>query len=844
MLVLSREVRFALRLLRRDRLFTLAAVATLAIGIGLNAAVFSVVDAVLFRPLPVADPGRLVRVFSATPEDPVSHSPLTWTEVAELRRRASGLEAVAAFTYTSLVVETGEAGRLVLGELVTDDYFSTLGVVPALGRFFDPAASPGAASGPAPAPAPRVAVLSHSAWSRRFGADPGVVGRTVRVNGAPFSVVGVAPTEFFGMTRGVVPELWIPLGASRAWDRSAAAREPPAEDPTATGEPAFLWVVARLADGVPLGAARAQIAAVGVPEGGPADSPRTLLTEPASRVRILPGVDRGLEAGSWLLIGVVALVLLVACSNVANLCLARALGRRGEIATRIALGAGTGAIVRQLLIEGLLLALAGGGLGLLLAAGAALALAAVRLPIPVDIAVGAQVDARVLAFTVAVAGLTALAFSLAPALAAARTDLIREMREGGAALTRRRRRLSRGAVVVQIAVSVVLLVAGGLCLRSLSRTRDLDLGYQPRGAVVATFAPHLQGYDREQADRFYRCLLARVRTLSGVEAAGLTSHLPLSFELRFDTVHAAEAGGDGDSMRVDSARVGPGYFAAMAIPMLRGRDFEADPAAPPGAGAEPGRARGVVVNDSLAARLWPEGGAVGRRLRIAGLDGSHEVVGVVATGKARTLGEAPRPFLYRPFETAGGGGGDGALEVTSGTVTLVARVEGEAGAALAAVRRAAGEVDPDVAVSRLTTLEAALAPALLLPRAAAALFGAFGLLGLILAAIGTYALMAYAAAQRRHEIGVRLALGARRIEVERLLIRDGLALALGGVGCGLILAGLLGRFLDPILFGVGSTDGVAWAGAAAAVLAAATAASYLPARRMAQIEPGSALHRE
>jgi predicted permease len=835
---LGREVRFALRLLRRDRAFTLAAVATLAIGIGLNAAVFSVVDAVLFRPLPVAEPERLVRVFSATPEDPVSHSPLTWTEVTELRRRASGLEAVAAFTYTSLVVEAGEAGRLVLGELVTDDYFATLGVVPALGRFFDPDRPAGTA------PAPPVAVLSHSAWSRRFGADPGVIGRPVRVNGAPFTVIGVAPVEFFGMTRGVVPELWIPLGARRAWERPGAAIEPPpAEDRDRGGEePAFLWVVARLADGVPVAAARAEIAAVGVPETAtPADSRRTLLTEPASRVRILPGIDRGIAAGSWLLLGVVALVLLVACSNVANLCLARALGRRGEIATRMALGAGTGAIVRQLLVEGALLALAGGGLGLLLAGATARALAAVRLPIPLDLAVGARVDARVLAFTVAIAALTAVAFSLAPALAAARTDLVREMREGAAALTRRRRRLSRGSVVVQIAVSLVLLVAGGLSLRSLWRARDLDLGYRPEGAVVATFAPHLQGYGPERTDRFYRDLLARVRALPGVVAAGLTSHLPMSFELRFDTVEAAGAGGgEGDSMHVDSALAGPGHFAAMGIPVLRGRDFEDDPGTPLAPGTGPGRARVVVVNDALAARLWPEGEAVGRHLWIAGLEGGHEVVGVVATGKARTLGEAPRPFLYRPFGTAGGGG-EGALQVSSGTVTLVARVEGEAAAALAAVRGAAREADPDVAVSRLTTLEAALAPALLLPRAAAALFGAFGALGLILAAIGTYALMAHATAQRRHEVGVRLAFGARRPDVERLLVREGLAVALAGVGCGLILAGLLRRFLEPILFGVDSADGIAWGAAAAVVLGAAAAASYLPARRLARIEPGSAL---
>jgi predicted permease len=414
------------------------------------------------------------------------------------------------------------------------------------------------------------------------------------------------------------------------------------------------------------------------------------------------------------------------------------------------------------------------------------------------------------------------------------------MRDGGPALPLGRRRASRGAVVVQIAVSLVLLVAAGLCLRSMWSAREADLGFDPGGAVVATFAPHLQGYDRNEADRFYRSLLAQVRALPTVEAAGLASHLPLTFELRSDRVRAAEAGED-DAMRVDSALVGFDYFAAMGIQMLEGLGLLEDPVLP---GRRGDREREVVINTALARRVWPEGGALGQRLVVEGLDGSREVVGIVETGKARTLGEAPRPFLFRPFETERGGGGGGALQVASGTVTLVVRAEGDLSAAMAAVQRSVRELDPQIATSRLTTLDAAVAPALLLPRAAAALFGLFGVLGLVLAAVGTYGLMAHATGARRHEIGIRLAIGASRGEVESLLVREGVRLAVVGIGCGLILSAFLGRFLEPILFGVDATDPIALAVPALVLFAVATAASYLPAHRAARVEASAALRYE
>lgn len=817
MTALVRDLRSAVRQLTRNPGFATAAVLILALGIGLDAAVFSVVNALLFRPLPVSAPDELTAVYSASPGDFMAASALTTADFEDLRERSQGLGAVVAYTYSPMVVEHAGEHRLVLGVRATPDFFSMLGVRPFLGRFFPPE---GAAD-------TQQAVLGYAAWQRRFGADPGIVGSTIRLNGRPCTVIGVAPEAFFGLTRGVSPEVWVPLFL-RDVDRADRRQR----------ELGWLWAIGRRDRGVTLAQVRSELRSLAsqlAAEHPETNAGRTLVAFPANEVRILPGVDARLGTASAVVLGVVGLVLLIACSNVANLLLARALARRREIAIRRALGAGTAAVVRQLLIESFLLALLGALLGLGLARASNAALARLRLPLPVDFTLGLALDGRVLLFTLAAATLTALVFGLAPAVAAARSDLSALLREGSpVAGSRMQKRLGGLLVAGQMALCLVLLIDTGLAIRSLRNAHRVDPGFEPRGVVVATFAPVLQGYGRAEADQLLRRLTDRVRALPGVESAGLASHLPLTIEISFD--RAAAAGTTAPPERwpsVDSAFVGPGYFETLRIPVLRGRAFaDAD---------EEGAPAVTIVNQAFAARFWPGTDAVGRRLRIAGAGTDYRVVGVVRDGKYRTLGESPRPFLYRALAQRGLRTAGHTGEITSGSETLVARSSGPAPVALAEVRQVIREVDPHLAVARLEPLETTLGVALFLPRVAAVLFAVLGVLGLLLASLGIYSLMVYMVRQRHREIGIRVALGATRRDVLRLVLRRGLTLAAAGIGVGLVLAAATTRFLSAVLYGISPTDAATFMAVPAFLLIVALTATYLPARRAAGVDAMTAL---
>jgi predicted permease len=814
---LLHDLRFAVRQVTRNPGLAAAAILILALGIGMSSAVFSLVNAMLFRPLPVAAAGDLVAIYSSSPRDSMNASALTAGDYEDLAERSRSLTALLAYTYAPVVVEHGDENRLVLGVRATPGFFSVLGVKPFLGRFF----TAGGADEP-------VVVLSFAAWRRRFAADRGVLGTTLLLNGRPCEIIGVAPEEFFGLTRGVSPELWTPLplrgeGRDRRQNR----------------ELGWLWAVGRRAPGVSLETVRAELRSLALrleAEHPATNAERTFLALPANTVRILPGVDAGLGAASAVVLAVVGLVLLIACTNVANLLLARAVSRRREMATRRALGAGPAAVVRQLFIESLLLALAGGLAGLGLARLSNAAVSALRLPVPIDLALGLALDGRVVLFTLAAATLTALVFGLAPALTAARGDLAVLLREGTpAAGSRGQSRFSGLLVSLQVALSFVLLIDTGLAVRSLRNAHRVDPGFDPRGVVVATFAPRLQGYSPEETDDFLRRLIERVRALPGVESAGLASHLPLTIEITFERV-ATGATPDPPARwpSVDGADVGPGYFATLRIPLLRGRAFtDGDRADSPLV---------AVVNRTFAKRFWPGQEAVGRRLRVAGVESGYEVIGVVGDGKYRTLGEAPRPFLYRALAQRRRQGHTG--EITTGSVTLVARTQSPAPAALAGLRQLIREQDPRMAVARLQTFDELLGVTLFLPRIAAVLFAVFGLVGLALATLGLYSLMTFTAGRRRREIGIRMALGATRRDVLRLVMRRGMSLALLGIAAGFAVAVATSRALAALLYGVNPTDTATFAAVAALLALVALAASYLPARRAAGLDVVRSLREE
>jgi len=825
MTALVRDLRYACRLLAKSPGFTLAAGATLALAVGLNAAVFSIVNALLFRPLPVSAPAELVRIYSSVPRELMTHAPMSTADYQDLRRECTSFTDVAASWLTTMALEDAGDGRLVLVEPASSNYFATLGVEPRLGQGFTSAEGPTGAA-VSPLGGPSVVVLSHTAWQRRFGADPRVVGRTIRLNGHSYTVAGIAPEGFFGLHRGVSPELWLPMAEARA--RRSEDRER-----------RLLWVVARLQRGASLAQGRAEVEMVArrLREEFPdTNRDRAFVVLPSRAVRILPGIDATLYPASLVSLGVVGLVLLVACSNLAHLLLVRALGRRREIGTRRALGASRLALVRQLLAEGFVLSLLGGLAGLVFAYWVHLVFAALPDSLPVDVVLGLAVDWRVVLFTMAASTLTTLTFATAPALEATRVNLASTLRQSGDA-GRGKRTVRRVLLTSQVALSLLLLVCAGLAQRSMANAQRIHPGFDPQGVVVASFAPGLQGYDQQQVEGFYRDLLSQVRALPDTVAAGLASHLPLTVEVAYERASPSDAGTPLEEWpNVDTSFVGPGYFEAMGIPIVRGRPFlDRDTATAPLV---------AVVNESLAEGFWPRSQALGQRLRIAGADGEREIVGIVPDGKYRLLGEPPRAFVFQAFGQWLGRRRGHAGEIQLGFQTLVVRTRGAPSVDLAAIRRTARQLDEDLAITRQTTLAEATSLPLLLPRAAAALFTIVGAVGLLLVAVGIAGVASYSASRRHHEIGIRLALGARRRDIERLLMGEGLAVTAIGVGLGLLLAATTTRALSVMLYGVHPVDPPTYLGAAFFVAVVAAAASYVPARRASGSDPQDTLRHE
>jgi len=808
------DLRHGVRLMRRNPGFVLVAVVVLGLGIGANAAIFGMVNALLLRPLPVEEPGRLVALLG-TGE---GNDKLSYANLADLRgATADVFTGLVGRRFVHAAVGDEGAADVVWGELVTGDYFSVLGVTPALGRGFLP--DEDRAPGQRP-----VIVLGHHFWTERFHADPGILGRTIRLNGQAFTVVGVAPAIFTGTQFALGMDFWAPL-------MMHAVVEPQSAGMLEARDWRSLQVIGRLAPGATLPGARQAVATVAdrlVHDHPKENAGRSVTVVPERDGRNPPQVSAGLRLGAVLGLSVAALVLVIACANVANLLLARAAARRREVGVRLSLGAPRRRLVRQLLTEGILLAVAGGAFGLLLTTWTSELLTRFRPPVPFRLALDFAPDGRVLLFTALVSVLTVFVFGLAPALQASRGDLVRLLHDRPAGRGRRPR-LGGALVIGQVALSFAVLAAAGLFLRSLANATRIDPGFKPTGLVLASFDLQLLGYDEARGRTFSDELVRRVRALPGVGEAALVDNVPL--DTNWSTVGPVLAEGqpvpeEGKGLRAEVAMASPGLFRTLGVTLSRGRDFDERDASETTPVA--------IVNETLAARLWPGEDPIGKRLRWGGAEAARrQVIGVVRDMKSRTLGEAPIPFVYLSLR-----------QTYRSELTLLARGDRGTGGLLEAVRREIGALDAGLPVYGLRTMEEHMGYALWWTRMGATLAAVFGGLALLLAAVGLGGLMAYTVRQRTREIGLRVALGARPADVQRLVLGRGLGLTLFGLAAGLLAALLLGRLMQAALYGVASFEPAVLLAVAALLGLSTFLASWLPARRAVRIEPMLALRSE
>jgi putative ABC transport system permease protein len=809
MQTLWQDLRYGARMLLKNPGFTLVAVITLALGIGANTAIFSVVNAVLLRPLPYPHAERMVYVLGGSLSDPKlegSYSPHNFTD---MRSRNQSFDSYSAFSYVSFTLTGDRQPEALDGILASADFGRVVGMAPALGRFFT-------AEEDAPGKE-HVALISDGLWRRRFGANPQIVGRNVQFNGESYTIIGVMPPNFnFPHPNN---QVWAPLALDSAkYDRGHG----------------FLQGVARLKPGVTVEQARADLRNIAeqIKKEFPSfDRDFTMQVDTVREIRF-GDLDRPL----MILLGAVALVLLIACVNVANLMLGRATARWKEMALRSALGASRWSLVRLLLVESALLAVIGGALGLLLASYGVDALVAIN-PAAIPTYEKITIDGYVIAFTFLISLLAVALFGLAPAWQATKTDLSRTLRENSRSATGARRlKLMRGALVVaEISLSLSLLVSAGLLLESVWKLLNINPGFRAENVVTCRIDLPSAKYpeDRRQAE-FFRRALEQARAIPGVESAGLVTSLPFSGSRgtsSFSIDGRPATQGNGPS--ADRHQVAPGYFAAMGIPLLAGRDFTgADDMEHPGV---------AIINEAAAKRFWPNENPLGKRIttgfgrevKIYGKEVSREVIGIVGNVKHEQLKDDFQAEIYVP-----------AWHLPAPNMMLIVRGKAPAETLINGIRRAVQTIDPEQPIRRAQLLETAIAKTLAPQRLVAVLLSLFACLALTLAVVGIYGVMSYSVAQRTQEIGVRMALGAQSRDVLRLILRQGMTLALAGVGVGLLVSAALTPLMKGLLYGVGPNDPLTFVGIAALLTTVTLLAALVPARRATKVDPMVALRCE
>jgi predicted permease len=830
---LIKDVRYGVRSLLKRPGFTLIAVLTLALGIGANTAIFSVVNATLMRPLPVSDPDRLVFVFHGSPG-----SVFSYPDYAAFRDQNNVFDGLLAFGGITASLNSNDQTDQVTGAIVSGNFFDVIGVRAQLGRVIstEDDKTPGAHP---------VAVISQGLWQKRFAGDPTVVGRQLLLNGNAFTIIGVLPAGFDGLQMGAVRDLYVPL-------MMQASMRPPRAGYSGEMNPDLLQVrgnrwlssVGRLKPGVTSEQAQASLALIAkqLEEAYPTTNRNRGVSISALSESDNPRNRQQLSSVARLLMAVVGIVLLIACANVANLLLARSSARTKEIAVRLAIGATRARIVRQLLTEGVLLATLGGAAGLLLAWWISRSLSATPPPAgALPITPQFSIDLRVLLFTLGISLLAGVVFGLAPALRASRPALIPALKDDAAAFFERTRTFSLRnlLVVTQVALSVVLLIAAGLFLRSLQQAQAIQPGFDAERIVTLPLNINLLRYTRTQGREFYRQVIERVEAIPGVEFASLARIAAVSggssvrslliegragSDNQFRSEGAGAASGDADS--VSSNVIGPRYFQTMGIGLLQGRDFNAQDTED--------HPRVVIVNEAFVRRHFPSEGVIGRRLSFNGPEGPwREIVGVVRTSKYFSLGEAPTPVAYLPLPQNHETG-----------MTLHVRSTVDPSTIVGAIRNETQALEKNLPLAAPETMSARIANSLYAARMAAILLAVFGALALLLASIGLYGVMAFAVSRRTRELGIRVALGARPADVFRLVLRQGMTLVIVGLVLGLVVAAMVTRLLTSFLYGVSTTDVFTFTAIPVLLTLVALLACYLPARRATKVEPLVALRYE
>lgn len=813
------DLQYGARTLAKSPGFTLVAVLSLALGIGFNSTVFTVIDAVVFKPRAVEDPDSLVRIGAG--DDTLGGIMQSYPDFRDLREQAESFTDVAAWrTEMTTYNHRGDA-EFVFGESVSAELFDLLGVQPILGRGFAPDEDdhPGG---------DRVVMVSERFWGSRLGSDPEVIGRELVFAGVPFTLIGVIPSSYTGGTPPIAVNFWLPIsnldtlqpstgGTSRLERRGSHS----------------ISVIARLKPGVSREAAQEEVRAISsaLTEAYPETNDDTVFTLiPASDVRIDPSIDRAMLPAGGVLMAVVGLVLLISCANLANMMLARGSARNQEVAVRQAMGASRWRLVRQMMTESLLLAALGGLAAVGVAAASLRVLQAIKPPVMIPIDFSVPIDPRVLSFTALLAVVAGVAFGLVPALRSTQMELTGALKANDARSGTRGNGLRSTLVAVQVAVSLVLLISAALLGRSLINAQTIDPGITTDSIVSIVPGIAFQGYSAQESRDFHRQAVERIAALPGVERAAFVERMPLESMTIMDRDvwfqdQPLEAGEEAPGIM--SATVTPDYFDVLGIRPERGRLIE------PGDVAEaPGVA---VVNQAFVDRFWPEQNPIGKRISLLSDEGPWiEVVGVNSAHKILTLGEEPTAHMYLPFEQ----------RPASGLGSIVARVPGDAAAALDGMRQVVRELDPNLAIMETKTIQQHLAISLFPVRLAAAALGILGAVGAVLAALGVYGVVAFGVARRTHEIGIRMAVGADRNGVVRLVLRQGMRVVLIGAAVGVAVSLVSTRVLGAILYGVSATDAAAFGGAILAIAGVALVANLVPALRASRVDPIAALRSE